>query len=362
MRSLHFGSATIDIICIIAAENIERMTFTNEGKSFLMVEAGRKVPAQSITEHVGGGACNTAVSLARRGWRPAVLAKTGDDLNAEAVRAHLEANGISSEQLVTAPDCATGISVLIASHDRNASIFVHRGANETLAVADIPDAAFDGMDLVYIAPLSSQSADCFPHLAARGREAGAMVAANPGIRQLTSRTAPFLKSLGDVDLLSLNRVEAEALVPALAAQAEEGPDPVPPEDAPPLLKRGLSFGGFDMGLLRFLKVARGRGLKWLLLTDGTDGAYLAAPEGVFWRPALPATVAGTAGAGDSFTSTTVAALAEGLEPGEALLEAAINAASVVSVIDTTSGLLTPEQMERRRAECGEVALCRFDYP
>ena len=94
-KSLHVGSAMIDIICLVAAENIERLTFTNEGKSFLMVEAGRKVPADSITTHVGGGACNTAVGLARRGWQASVLAKTGDDLNASAVREHLEANGIA---------------------------------------------------------------------------------------------------------------------------------------------------------------------------------------------------------------------------------------------------------------------------
>ncbi len=360
MKSLHVGSAMIDIICIIAAENIERMTFSNEGKSFLMVEAGRKVPAESITEHVGGGACNTAVSLARRGWQPAVLAKTGDDLNAGAVRDHLAEKGVATDRLIAAEGLATGISVLVASHDRNASIFVHRGANETLRTDEVPAGVFDGLDLVYVAPLSSRSADCFPDLVAGGRRAGAMVAANPGIRQLTSRTSAFLKSLGNVDLLSVNRVEAEALVPAFAAQAEEGPDPVPPEDAPPLLKRGLSFGGFDMGLLRFMSVARAAGPKWILLTDGTDGAWLAGPEGVFWRPSLPASVAGTAGAGDAFTSTTAAALAEGAEPADAMLEAAMNAAAVVGVIDTTSGLLTPEQMAAKRRQAGDVELRRFD--
>lgn len=360
MKSLHIGSATIDIICIIAAENIERMTFTNEGKSFLMVEAGRKVPAESVTSHVGGGACNTAVALARRGWRATVLARTGEDRNAEEVRGHLARHGIATDRLIAAPGLATGTSVMVASHDRNASIFVHRGANETLAPADLPEGVFEGMDLVYAGPLSSQSADCFPHLVASGRAAGALVAANPGIRQLTSRTAPFLEALGDVSLLSVNRVEAEALVPAFAARAEEGPDPVPPEDAPPLLKRGLSFGGFDMGLLRFMKVARGLGPRWILLTDGTDGAWLAAPEGVFWRPSLPAAVAGTAGAGDAYTSTTAAALAEGRDPAEAMLEAALNAAAVVGAIDTTSGLLAPDGMAERRREIGEVALRRFD--
>lgn len=362
MKSLHFGSATIDIICIIAAENIERMTFTNEGKSFLMVEAGRKVPAESITSHIGGGACNTAVSLARRGWQVEVVAKVGADRNAEAVREHLARHGIAHGRLIATPALATGTSVLVASHDRNASIFVHRGANETLAVSDIPDELFEGRDLVYVGPLSSQSADCFPHLVARGRAAGAMVAANPGIRQLTSRTAAFLRALCDVSLLSLNRVEAEALVPAFAARAAEGPDPLPPVDAPPLLRRGLSFGGFDMGLLRFLKVARECGTRWVLLTDGTNGAYLAAPEGVLWRPALPATVAGTAGAGDAYTSTTAAALAEGCDPAEAMLQAALNAAAVVSVIDTTSGLLTAEEMAARRRALGEVPLLHFDYP
>ena len=358
MKSLHVGSAMIDIICIVAAGNIERMTFSNEGKSFLMVETGRKVAAESITSHVGGGACNTAVSLARRGWQAAVLARTGDDLNASAVRQHLEANGVATGRMITAAGLATGTAVMVASHDRNASIFVHRGANETLAPCDLPAEVFAGLDLVYVAPLSSASADCFPDLVARARAGGAMVAANPGIRQLTSRRAPLLAALADVDLLSLNRVEAEALVPAFAARAE-GVGPAPPEAAPALLERGLDFGGLKIGLLRFLAAVRAAGPRWVLLTDGTGGAWLASPEGVFWRPALPVAVRGTAGAGDAYTSTLAAALAEGVAPGEAMLQAAINAAAVVAELDTTSGLMTQEAMTARRGEVGEVALLRF---
>jgi ribokinase len=358
MKSLHVGSATIDIICLVAAENIERMTFTNEGKSFLMVESGRKVAAEAITSHVGGGACNTAVGLARRGWQSTVLAKTGDDRNAGAVREHLEANGVGTDRMIAQAGLSTGTAVMVASHDRNASIFVHRGANETLAPCDLPDAMFAGLDLVYVAPLSSGSADCFPDLVRRARAGGAMVAANPGIRQLTSRTAEFVRALAHLDLLSVNRVEAEALVPAFATR-DEGPDPLPPKDAPELMKRGLSFGGFEMGLLRFLRAVREAGPGRVLVTDGTHGAYLAGPEGVFWRPALPVTVAGTAGAGDSYTATVAAALAEGAEPGEAMLQAAMNAASVVGQLDTTSGLMTPAQMAARRAGLGEVALLRF---
>ncbi|MBK0398631.1 carbohydrate kinase family protein [Limibaculum sp. M0105] len=357
MKSLHVGSATIDIICIVAAENIERMTFTNEGKSFLMVESGRKVPAESITDHVGGGACNTAVSLARRGWRTEVLARVGDDLNADAVREHLDRYGVGQDRLITDPGAATGTSVMIASHDRNASIFVQRGANENLTPDDLPESGFAGYKMVYVAPLSSGSADCFPAIVAAAKRSGATVISNPGIRQLTSRTAAFIGALAKIDLLSVNRVEAEALVPAFAARSE-GPDPVPRADAPALLRRGLSFGGFEMGLLRFLHEVQAAGPRWVCLTDGTDGAWLAAPEGVFWRPSAPAEVAGTAGAGDSYTSTIAAALTEGASPQDAMLEAAVNSASVVSVVDTTSGLLNRAGLDEARQRVGEMPLYR----
>ena len=354
MRSLHIGSAMIDTVTLVAPEDIERASFTNDGRSYLMLESGRKIPARSIDWHVGGGACNTAVSLARRGWAPAVLAKTGDDPAADQVRGHLAAEGIE-DRLIEAKGKATGKAVMIASHDRNASIFVHRGANETIRVEELPAETFRGFDLVYVGPLSNQSADCFEHIVASAREAGAMVAANPGIRQLTARTAGFLKALAGLDLLSINRVEAEALVPAFAPRAEEGPDPHPPADCPALLKRGLSFGGFQMGLVRFIHAVQAAGPRWVSITDGTEGSYLGTPAAVLWHPPVPAEVAGTAGAGDGFCSTLAAALAEGQGAETAMREAAVNAASVVEHIDTTTGLLRPEEMAHRVARVEVVA-------
>ncbi|MEM6679587.1 MAG: carbohydrate kinase family protein [Pseudomonadota bacterium] len=358
-RSLHLGSAMIDIICIVEEQHIERMSFSNDAKSFLMLETGRKVPAQSITTHVGGGACNTAVSLARRGWDAAVLGRTGDDLNAGAVREHLANNGVEARWLLAAPDAATGTALMVASHDRNASIFVHRGANEGLGEEALDPAAFEARDLVHIAPLSSRSADTFGAIAAQGRKAGALVSANPGIRHLTSRTEAFLAALAHVDLVSINRVEAEALVPAIAAREGEGPDSRRPADAPALLRRGLVGGGFSLGLLRFLDGLARCGPAHVLLTDGTEGAWLRGPDGVLWRPSLPAEVAGTAGAGDAFTSTLAAGLAEGIAPADAMLEAAINAAAVVSVVDTTEGLLDRSTLLDRAARAQDTPILEF---
>ena len=52
-----------------------------------------------------------------------------------------------------------------------------------------------------------------------------------------------------------------------------------------------------MGLVDFMAGIRKLGPRWALVTDGIEGAYLAAPEGIFWRPSIPVTAQGTAGAG-----------------------------------------------------------------
>jgi sugar/nucleoside kinase (ribokinase family) len=61
-------------------------------------------------------------------------------------------------------------------------------------------------------------------------------------------------------------------------------------------------------------------------------------------------VFGTAGAGDSFTSTLVAALAEGADADEALAQASVNAAAVIGAVDTTSGLLSREALVEQAAK------------
>jgi sugar/nucleoside kinase (ribokinase family) len=110
----------------------------------------------------------------------------------------------------------------------------------------------------------------------------------------------------------------------------------------------------------FFAALRAKGPKYVLITDGSQGAYLAGPDGLVWCPPAPATVAGTAGAGDAFTSTLVAALVEGVEPAMALAQAAVNAAAVISVVDTTSGLLPRAELESRaRAFAAKAPIRHF---
>jgi sugar/nucleoside kinase (ribokinase family) len=94
------------------------------------------------------------------------------------------------------------------------------------------------------------------------------------------------------------------------------------------------------------------GAQRIVLTDGRGGAYLGMGEEVLYCPALEAQVVGTAGAGDAFTATFAAFMALKRSPEEALLAAAVNAASVLGHADTQSGLLSAEQVERRARKAG----------
>jgi ribokinase len=349
MKVLTVGGAMIDTVAVIESDRIERMSMLNADSSFLLLEEGRKIEAQDISTHIGGGGINAAVGLARLGLDVAALAKLGRDARAETILAGLMQEGVSTRFMLRDSRAPTGASVIVSSHDRNAAVFTFRGANTLLEPQDLRDDAF-AVDLVYVANLSNKSADCFPTILKCAKAHGALVAANPGVRQLSARGGAFFDSLAMIDILSINRAEADVLVPSLVARAGEGGPALaltPGEEPPPLAVRGLSSGGFAMTLVAFLNTLSSLGPKYVLLTDGAGGSFLKHDGEIVFCPAVSAQVASTLGAGDAFSSTFAASIALGRPPEEALRAGTINAASVVTHVDTQTGLLTREAIEAR---------------
>jgi ribokinase len=349
MKALCIGGAMIDTIAIIANNRIERVSMDNAGSSFLLLEEGRKTEALEVSTHVGGGAVNAAVALARLGLDVGVLVKLGKDARAETVLNRLSQEGVSTRWAMRDGRAPTGASVLISSHDRNAAIFTFRGANTLLEEADLRAEAF-AVDLVYIASLSNESADAFPAIVARAKAQGALVATNPGVRQLSSRGTAFQETLAHIDILAVNRSEAEVLVPSFVARfGEGGPqlDLDPDETPPRLAVRGFTGGGHEMSVKALFSALRSMGPRFVVITDGRHGAFVGTREEILFCPVLEARVAGTAGAGDAFNATFTAYVARGRNAEEAVRAAALNAASVVGFVDTQSGLLNDDEMTRR---------------
>jgi ribokinase len=347
-KALTLGSAVIDIIVTIDPDRIEQMQMRNADTSFLLVEEGRKVDAESITRHIGGGGINTAVSLARLGFDTATLVKTGDDRNREDVTTRLAEEGVRLDHVLKDPALATGSSVLISSHDRNAGIFTSRGANTALKREDLKPGTFQA-DLVFVSGLSNESADCFPDVVSMAHKAGANVAVNPGIRQLTSRNEAFFACLDKLSILTLNRVEAEQLVARLIAMGVADQKTVlkPTGNPASLIDRGLSAGGFCLPFDSWVRAMTSLDVGMVLITNGADGAYVGTSDAI-WHCTVPKVkVAGTAGAGDAFASTFAGLITCGESVEDAIKGATCNAGSVVSHLDTQTGLLTREKLAAR---------------
>ena len=178
MKAITFGSAMVDIIAVLASESIEQISLSNAHQQFLLVEPGRKVEADSISTHIGGGGLNTAVSLARLGASVAPVVKIGDDTQSDHIVEHCLENALQKSNILTCNDCKTGSAVMIASHDKNAAIFTHRGANTRLTIEDINAIGMDGVNLIHAAPLSGESALMLPEIGRRARETGAFFSCN----------------------------------------------------------------------------------------------------------------------------------------------------------------------------------------
>lgn len=346
MKVLTIGGAMIDTIAIIESAAIERMSLLNAGASFLLLEEGRKTEALEVSTHCGGGAINAAIAFARLGTDCAALVKLGYDARADQILARLKEDGVSCRWLTRTTEAPTGASVHVSSHDRNAAVFTFRGANTLLKPEDLPDKAFQ-VDLVYVANLSNEAARCFPDIVAKAKAHNALLAVNPGIRQLHEHGTAFQAALPQLDILSLNRREADEIVSMLDRNEADSEILDFPEGAqtPSLVTRGLRFESRRFGIRAFCRALLARGVGTVVLTDGRDGAFSATSERMIYCPAHEADVQGTAGAGDAFASTFSAYLAERRKPDVALRAASINAASVLAYVDTQTGLMRRKDLE-----------------
>lgn len=353
MKVLTIGSAMIDSIALIAGDRVERMTMRNADTSFLLLEEGKKTEAEAISTHCGGGAVNAAVAYARLGWDAAALIKLGQDQRADQILNRLAEEGVSTRFASRDARLPTGASVLVSAHDRNAAVFAFRGANTLLEPSDLRADAF-GVDLVHVSSLSNKSADCFAPIVAKAKAAGARLAVNPGIRQLSLQSREFLDLAAQIDILSINRDEAAALVPQIVGRHGEGGPALDGGggDAPRLLRRGFAGGGFEISAARFFAAMLDFGVGHMIVTDGGEGAFAATAGWLHYCPVAKGPIAGTAGAGDAFVATFAASACAGSDTAAALQRATLNAGSVIAHADTQTGLLTRIALDARFADVG----------
>jgi ribokinase len=115
-------------VCVVGSVNAD-LTFTVNA----LPRPGQTVLASSLTSSPGGKGGNQAVAAARTGASVQLVAALGSDSAAEQLRAHLSANDVGLDGVLTLPG-PSGTAVIVVDAAAENNIVVAPGANAQLTV------------------------------------------------------------------------------------------------------------------------------------------------------------------------------------------------------------------------------------
>lgn len=242
---------------------------------------GETIRALDSRTALGGKGANQAVAVRRGGAAVEFVARIGDDANGAFARAELARFGVDDAALVALDGVSTGSAQITVAESGENTIVIAAGANAAFDVAavDAEASRFAGAALVLTqGELPTATIDRIAALAVASGTRFVLNLAPPA--PVTAET------LSSADPLVLNEHEARAI--GISPEAEG-------------VEAWLSAAERAVGA-----VARS-----VVVTLGGAGAVAADAEGAHAVAAPRVTAVDTTGAGDGFTGTLAAMLADG---------------------------------------------------
>ena len=279
----------------------------------LCISFGDKLEYQEVVVIPAvGNAPNATVSAHRLGLSSALVTDIGDDdFGKEKLRA-LEAEGIDTSLV----DIHKGMQ-------SNYHYVLRFGVERTILIKhhEYPYAVptFDeAPEWIYFSSVGEHGIEYHHELAAYCKENGVKLAFQPGSFQISLGSEKLKDVYEASEIFFCNIQEAQRILKTTTEDIKELIDGI-----------------------------RALGPTIAVVTDGPDGAYASDGSG-YWKMPMypdPAPPVDRTGAGDSFSSTVVSMLAEGLSLPEALKRGPINSMNVVQYVGAQEGLLSREKLE-----------------
>lgn len=333
--------ARFDIVTIGGA--VRDITFyTDQGKIFatpqnltaqrmLGFEYGAKISPTEVYLNLGGGAANSAVSLARLGFKTAIMTRVGKDEAGKEILTKLKKEKVDTKFIQFDSKKPTGFSFILSTDkkEREHIAFMYRGANNLFESSTKNFSQFY-CRWFYLASLSGKDwlknlKTIFNFAAKRNIK----VAWNPGNLQLQAGKRILANFLKQTQVLILNKDEAIELVLSGIKLGRKNPN---------YLNRPLYL----------LNILREWGPKVIVITNGKNGAWAFEGKKIHQQKIIKVKVVDTTGVGDSFGSSFLAGLIVTKDDvAKALRWGMVNSASVITKIGAQNGLLTKAELLRR---------------
>jgi ribokinase len=281
-------------VCVVGSANVDYTVALPR-----LPRVGETVSSGTLLVNRGGKGANQAVAARRLGAEVRMIGCVGDDDAGAGIRRALAEQGIGIDDLVTAPEVATGTALIFVDREGHNQIGVAPGANHRLTV-DMARGAADSIAWAQV--LISQLEVPVPVVRwalETARRHGVVTVLNPApVQELSDEL------LGLVTYLTPNAGEVAALT-------------------------GVEVSDLDSGRRAAARLCE-RGVGTVIITLGEEGALVCDGATAVHFEAFPIEAIDTTGAGDAFNG----ALAVGLSAGGSL-EQVIPLASAAAALTCT---------------------------
>lgn len=302
------GDSLIDIFLVLD-ESSANCVIDKQTKK-LCFNYADKMYIEHSTHSVGGNAANVATGTRKLGLKTAIVSELGDDLNGQAI-----INELASRKVDTS---------LIKIHkgkETRYSVVLNYKAERTILSYYVPRKyqlpRLEETKWIYYTSLGKNFEGLQDKLVLHlKKHPNTKLAMNPGSYQFRKGLKKIKQLLPMVDLLIVNKEEAEKIV---------GKKQAIPVIIPQLHKSGV---------------------KIVAVTDGLNGSYASDGEKIFTMKPYPITPIARTGAGDAYTSGFLSAIITGLDLKESIQWGTANASGVVQQFGAQKGQLNKKDLQK----------------
>ncbi len=289
------------------------------GRLTLHIPFGSKLPFDDVTVvDAVGNSPNAAVSAHRLGLKSALVTNLGHDQVGKDNLEKLRYEGVDTTYVKVHEGKKSNYHYVLRYGPERTILIKHETFPYSLPNFVVPPR------FIYFSSIGEEAVDFHDEVAAYAK-------AHPETR-LVFQPGSFQIKLGYERLKDLYAVTDIFFCNKEEAQEILGTDE---KDIPTMIRRFKELG-----------------VNIPVITDGAEGAYVVDEQDQAWHMPMypdPAPPVDRTGAGDSFSSTFVCAIALGKTPAEALTWGPVNSMSVVQHIGAQEGLLTREKLEEHLA-------------
>lgn len=293
MKILVVGSSNTDMV--VKANHLPLPGETILGGKFFM--------------NPGGKGANQAVASARLGGIVTFIAKTGNDIFGKQSIELFNNEGIYTQYLLTDSENPSGVALITVDENAENCIVVAPGSNGTFSVTDFEKCIDSLSDCDYVLMQLEIPLETVMFIAKKAHQMGKKVILNPAPAQELPD-----ELYKNIYLLIPNQTEAEMLCHLKIFSSED------------IEKTGL-ISDTQKSLEQAAKVFIQKGVQNVVITLGSEGAYIYNKEQKKIISGYKVKAVDTTAAGDTFCGAITVALAEG-KSLEKAVEFANKAASI----------------------------------